>query len=203
MTKTPAQGGRSPIRKTLAVACAFPDAVYLGVRGAREGCALAGTRAGTALAGRARHDRTDFRFHVNSAANRLLNPHDHGPGSAAAGAGPGSGVGAGQRGRRGSPEGTGARGRAKRWWAPARYPRKFCGILSALCICTVQKAWLASFTRKPEAEAGSESVTKYLPIRYLTSMSYQLRMIRKWVRRGACPCLSVISRSSCQLPAEW
>ena len=58
----------------------YGNAVDLVVRGAREGRARAGGRAGAALARRARHDRTDFRFRGNSAANTLRNFHDHGAG---------------------------------------------------------------------------------------------------------------------------
>jgi len=73
-------------------------ALRLVARGEHEGGARAGTprpRAGRALIER------DFAFHVNSAANRLRNSHDHEPGRSAAGtiraerarAGPGRAVG--------------------------------------------------------------------------------------------------------------
>jgi hypothetical protein len=49
------------------------------VRGDREGGARAGPRC--PRAGRGLIDR-DFAFHVDSAAYKLPNPHDHGPGHA-------------------------------------------------------------------------------------------------------------------------
>jgi hypothetical protein len=52
------------------------------VRGEREGGARAGARR---LRARRGVVDIDFAFHVDSASNKLRNPHDHGPGPGAAG----------------------------------------------------------------------------------------------------------------------